>query len=158
MIKGYTIRLYPTKEQEHMMWQHVGDARYIWNYMRELQETRYNSKERSGFMKPRFDINRYTDKRCAMVCRNEQEAVAFTRYLDSIGRRWLSGKSYLAETHYSTIGGVEKAYYFNQGTHGIPFETDAILYFNDFLWDDADEENNVETEGWDEFVSSFVLA
>ena len=46
MIKGYVIRLYPTKEQERMMWQHVGAARYIWNYMRELQETRYENGEK----------------------------------------------------------------------------------------------------------------
>ena len=35
--KGYKIRLYPTKEQEELMWQHVGASRYIWNYMLELQ-------------------------------------------------------------------------------------------------------------------------
>ena len=46
MIKGYVIRLYPTKEQERSMWDHVGAARYIWNYMRELQETRHENGEK----------------------------------------------------------------------------------------------------------------
>lgn len=111
-------------------------------------------------MKPRFDINRYTDKRCAMVCCNEQEAVAFTMYLHSIGRTWRSGKSYLETTYYDKYADDGNAYLFNEGSHGLArFCTDdKMLYFHDFSWDDADEENNVETEGWEEFVSSFVLA
>lgn len=46
MIKGYVIRLYPTKEQEYSMWNHVNAARYIWNYMLELQKTRYENGEK----------------------------------------------------------------------------------------------------------------
>lgn len=37
IIKGYRIRLYPTKEQEEKFWKHIHACRYIWNYMLEKQ-------------------------------------------------------------------------------------------------------------------------
>lgn len=46
MIKGFKIRIYPTKEQEELMWKHVGACRYIWNYMLALQEERYKNGEK----------------------------------------------------------------------------------------------------------------
>ena len=51
MIRGYKIRLYPTKEQEQLMWKHIGCCRYVWNYMLELQQTRYKNEEKrlTGF-------------------------------------------------------------------------------------------------------------
>lgn len=53
MIKGFTIRLYPTKEQEELMWRHIGCARFIWNYMLDVQETRFKNGEKHL---PRFDM------------------------------------------------------------------------------------------------------
>ena len=41
MIKAYKIRLYPTKEQESLMWQHIGSCRYVWNWMLAKQEELY---------------------------------------------------------------------------------------------------------------------
>lgn len=46
MIKSFKIRLYPTKEQETLMWQHIGSCRYIWNYMLDLQQKRYEQGEK----------------------------------------------------------------------------------------------------------------
>ncbi len=46
MIKSYKIRLYPTVEQEQLMWQHIGACRYIWNYMLALQQQRYKDGEK----------------------------------------------------------------------------------------------------------------
>ena len=46
MIKSFKIRLYPTKQQEQLMWKHIGAVRYIWNYMLEIQQSRYNSGEK----------------------------------------------------------------------------------------------------------------
>ena len=43
MIKGFKIRLYPTKEQEELMWKHIGSCRYIYNYMLAKQEELYKS-------------------------------------------------------------------------------------------------------------------
>ena len=45
-ITGFCIRLYPTKEQEKMMIKHINCARYIWNYMLELQQARYKNGEK----------------------------------------------------------------------------------------------------------------
>ena len=49
MIKSYKIRIYPTKEQEQLMWKHIGSCRYIWNYMLALQEERYRQGEKHLF-------------------------------------------------------------------------------------------------------------
>ena len=46
MIKSYKIRLYPTKEQEAMMWKHIGACRYIWNYMLAYQQEQYANGEK----------------------------------------------------------------------------------------------------------------
>lgn len=46
MIKSYKIRIYPTKEQEQKLWQHIGARRFIWNYMLDLQQKRYDEGEK----------------------------------------------------------------------------------------------------------------
>lgn len=46
MIKGFKIRLYPTKEQEHLFWQHIGSCRFLWNYMIDWQKKRYDDGEK----------------------------------------------------------------------------------------------------------------
>lgn len=46
MIKSFKIRLYPTQEQEQLMWKHIGCCRFIWNYMFALQQQRYESGEK----------------------------------------------------------------------------------------------------------------
>lgn len=37
MIKSYKVRIYPTKQQEELMWKHIGSCRFIWNYMLDKQ-------------------------------------------------------------------------------------------------------------------------
>lgn len=51
MIKGFKIRLYPTKDQEQLVWKYIGCCRFIWNYMLALQEERHQNGEKhlSGF-------------------------------------------------------------------------------------------------------------
>lgn len=46
MIKSFKIRLYPTQDQEQLMWKHIGCCRYIWNYMLALQRQRYENGEK----------------------------------------------------------------------------------------------------------------
>ena len=46
MIKSYKIRIYPTKEQEQLMWKHVGSCRFIWNWMLAKQEELYEQGEK----------------------------------------------------------------------------------------------------------------
>ena len=51
IIKGYKIRLYPTKEQEELFLKHIGCCRYIYNYLLECQNNEYklNNKHISRF-------------------------------------------------------------------------------------------------------------
>lgn len=59
MYKGYRIRIYPTKEQEIIIWKHINASRFIWNYMLELQEENYkNGVKYIG----EFDMNRLVTK------------------------------------------------------------------------------------------------
>lgn len=46
MIKSFKIRLYPTKEQEQLMWRHIGACRFIYNYMLEQQQKLYEAGEK----------------------------------------------------------------------------------------------------------------
>ena len=55
MIKGIKIRLYPTKTQEELMLKHVHASRFIYNYMLELQNKRYENGEKHLSA---FDMNR----------------------------------------------------------------------------------------------------
>ena len=41
MYKGYTIRVYPTKNQEELLKKHIGCCRFIWNQMIEVQKENY---------------------------------------------------------------------------------------------------------------------
>ena len=43
MILGNKVRIFPTKEQEHKMWQSVGTARFIYNWTLARQEENYKN-------------------------------------------------------------------------------------------------------------------
>ena len=45
-MKSFKIRIYPTKEQEELIWKHIHTCRFVWNYMLNLQEERYKSGEK----------------------------------------------------------------------------------------------------------------
>ena len=48
MIKGYKIRLTPTKEQEELMFKSVGCSRFAYNWgINKAQEYRNNNKKYS---------------------------------------------------------------------------------------------------------------
>lgn len=51
IIKSYRIRLYPTREQEQNLWNHIGSCRFVWNYMLSYQQDVYEQggKYLSGF-------------------------------------------------------------------------------------------------------------
>lgn len=46
MIKGYKIRIYPTAEQEALIWKHIHACRFIWNHMIAVQQERYATGEK----------------------------------------------------------------------------------------------------------------
>lgn len=59
MIKGYKIRIYPTKDQATLIMKHIGACRFIWNYMIDLQLAckENGTKRLSG-----FDMNKLVTK------------------------------------------------------------------------------------------------
>ena len=56
MIKGFKIRLYPTKEQEQLIWKHIGTSRWLYNHLLAEQTRRYENHERHMTA---FDMNKY---------------------------------------------------------------------------------------------------
>mgnify|MGYP001143771634 CR=1 FL=1 len=46
MIKGLNIRLYPTKEQETLMYKHIGSMRFVWNWALSKQIEHYKETEK----------------------------------------------------------------------------------------------------------------
>lgn len=106
-------------------------------------------------MKQIFDINQCTN-RTVMYCENEQEGAIFQEYLDSVGRRWAGGYSYLDPEQ--AWDPTYPCYRFSIGTHGsLEFYSRrgfTILRFSDFDWGTPDvfEEDNADL---DSFLSSY---
>ena len=46
MIKNYKIRIYPTKEQEKLIWQHIGACRFIYNKLLAWEQKQYDAGEK----------------------------------------------------------------------------------------------------------------
>ena len=46
MIRSFKIRLFPTKDQEELMWKHINGCRYIYNLMLEKQINNYENNEK----------------------------------------------------------------------------------------------------------------
>ena len=55
MIKGFKVRIYPTKEQEDLIWKHIHASRFIWNYMLGMQIENY---EAGGKFISAFNMNK----------------------------------------------------------------------------------------------------
>lgn len=45
MLKGFKIRIYPTKEQENLIYKHINQCRFIWNYMLNVCNERHQNNE-----------------------------------------------------------------------------------------------------------------
>ena len=46
MHRGFKVRIYPNKNQEKELWKQIYGCRFIWNYLINLQQTRYKNKEK----------------------------------------------------------------------------------------------------------------
>lgn len=46
MMRTYKIRLFPTKEQEELIYKHVGCCRFIWNWALEVQKNYYKESKK----------------------------------------------------------------------------------------------------------------
>ena len=90
----------------------------------------------------KFNINKYMGN-YAMHCKTEEEAKIFLRYLDSVGRKWVNGTSYMSMTNWSVYG-HDTCYDFNGGTYCdktyfLTCNYYTILEFSDFKWDNLME-------------------
>lgn len=92
----------------------------------------------------KFNINKYLGN-YAMHCKTEEEAKIFCRYLDSVGRRWADGTSYMSMTNWNY--GPDTCYTFNSGTYCkktyfLTRNYYTILEFSDFEWDNKNTKRN----------------
>lgn len=46
MLKGFKIRIYPTKEQEELIYKHINQCRFIWNYMLNVCNEKLNNQKK----------------------------------------------------------------------------------------------------------------
>jgi hypothetical protein len=79
-----------------------------------------------------------------MHCKTSEEAQDFCNYLHNIGKKWLTGESYLTRTNYHFYR-ENTVYYFNQGSFG-PLDTakkvnDIVLKWEDFMNKDFTKAN-----------------
>lgn len=86
----------------------------------------------------KFNINKYMGN-YAMHCKTKEEAKIFCRYLDSVGRKWVDGTSYMSMTKWSVYG-PDTCYDFYNGTYCnktyfLTCYGYTILEFSDFEWD-----------------------
>lgn len=122
MIKSFKVRLYPTKEQEELIWKHIGCSRFIWNYMLALQNERYKNGEK--FLS-RFDmtklltplkkqdeykwLNEVSNTTLQIVCTDLHKA--FQRMFNKIAKHPKFKSKKLAKASYP-VGSNNKIFYF----------------------------------------------
>ena len=93
MYKGYTIRIYPTKNQEELLRKHIGCCRYIWNHMIEVQKTRYQNGEKylnhfgmikliSSIKKEYEWLNEVSNHSLQLICKDVN--IAYQRFFKKI--------------------------------------------------------------------------
>lgn len=89
-------------------------------------------------IKPKFNINDYPGK-CAMHVATKEEDKIFREYLDSLGRRWVSGDRYISKGYYH-VHEYDTCYNFNYNLYDNIYyykqQDYTILEFNDFDWSD----------------------
>lgn len=93
----------------------------------------------------KFDINNYPGE-YVMHCRTEEEAKIFLKYLDSIGKKWRDGCSYLERTCFNAFKDCT-CYCFNEdGYCDLSWAFDGgygILRFEDFDWSEIKKQNKI---------------
>ena len=93
MYKGYTIRIYPTKNQEELLKKHIGCCRFIWNHMIEVQKTRYQNGEKylnhfgmikliSSIKKEYEWLNEVSNHSLQLICKDVN--IAYQRFFKKI--------------------------------------------------------------------------
>lgn len=97
MYKTYKVRLFPTKEQEELIYKHIGCCRFIWNWALETQENHYKEtkKHYTAFdlinmvtllkNQEKFSwLNEVSGKSLGVVCRDLDKA--YKRFFNKISK------------------------------------------------------------------------
>ena len=86
-------------------------------------------------MKRRFNIDDFSNDDYVMHCNTKEKAEVFLKYLDSIGRKWSNGVSYLAVNDWD-VHGNDTVYHFNIDMYGSCdfINPSLILEFDAFDW------------------------
>lgn len=103
----------------------------------------------------RFCIDDYDGNYC-MHCKTKEQALTFLDYLDSVGKTWSNGDSYLKADLWDDYG-KETVYYFFDGTYGEVSDCfgETILEFEEFDW--SEEELHIEqTMSFDDLFAEGV--
>lgn len=113
-------------------------------------------------MKPVFNINEFTNRRCLMRCESKEESDFFRRFLHNAGRVWFKGDSYLNHDRYREGNFIY--YEFGQGRCGIGTNDNdykilgyEIIYFDDFLWEGFNSSPIENSEEIDNFLNLFCI-
>lgn len=106
-----------------------------------------------------FNIEDY-DSRYVMHCKTEEEAIEFTQYLDSIGKKWCNGERYTPDN--TTWGSYEEntCYEFTNGTYsdyGYFMQNNyTILEFENFDFKDDFEIGDDDNASFANFMNEFA--
>ena len=114
----------------------------------------------------KFDLSNYPkNDNCHFImhCKTKKEAEMFCEYLDSRGRTWCTGESYLSRNNY-TVYKEGTCYWFNNGTFGsletaMGEEAREILCASEFIFDSSEDDVDeyIYSGELDEFLESFTL-
>lgn len=91
----------------------------------------------------KFDIENHKNEyaKCVMLCKTQEEAEIFCRYLNSVGRKWRGNVSYSASTTNWDTYKDQTCYAFNEGTFSpirhYKRNGYQILTFSDYDWGEA---------------------
>lgn len=92
-------------------------------------------------MKKNFNIDDYKDskdKQYVMHCKTKKQAETFCKYLNSVGRKWITGESYLSKTNWE-VNKSKTGYDFNKGMYRnidiITIYRDEYLKLGCYKWD-----------------------
>ena len=96
-------------------------------------------------MKKKFNINDYKGD-YVMHCDTEEKANVFCKYLDSVGKKWNNGWSYLKTNAWDNYE-EDICYSFNYGgfcRYNWCCNDYTILEFDNFDWSEKEKENNMK--------------
>lgn len=93
MLKGFKIRIYPTKEQEELIYKHINQCRFIWNYMLAYCNDKLINKEiipkKNALCKKLTQLKHETEYSWLYDCANSSYQIVCKDLSDAFERMFL---------------------------------------------------------------------